>query len=124
MLMRVSSFPVLGSTVLGPIKPDVFFTGEMNHHDVLAALAQNTTVILCKLSNLYFFHWALCFLFRYSRFFLPLRAGEHTNTERGYLSAGLKPRLEMIFEEMREKTGGEKIEVLVSKRDQNPLIIV
>jgi putative NIF3 family GTP cyclohydrolase 1 type 2 len=37
--------------VLGPIQADLFFTGEMGHHDVLAALAQNTSVILCKFKN-------------------------------------------------------------------------
>lgn len=37
----------LGSSVLGGVQADVFFTGEMGHHDVLAALAQGTSVILC-----------------------------------------------------------------------------
>lgn len=40
-----------GSSVLGPVKADLYFTGEMGHHDVLAALAKNTNVILCKISN-------------------------------------------------------------------------
>lgn len=38
-------------------KADVYLTGEMSHHEVLAALAAGTNVILCG----------------------------HTNTERGYL---------------------------------------
>jgi putative NIF3 family GTP cyclohydrolase 1 type 2 len=42
-----------GSSVLAPVKADLYFTGEMGHHDVLAALAQNTNVILCK--YLYFY---------------------------------------------------------------------
>ncbi|CAG8615614.1 2446_t:CDS:2 [Dentiscutata erythropus] len=49
---------------------DLYFTGEMSHHDVLAALSKNTSVILC----------------------------EHTNTERGYLSEVLKPHLEKLLQ--------------------------
>lgn len=41
-----------GSSVLNPVKADLYFTGEMGHHDVLAALAQDTSVILCKALNL------------------------------------------------------------------------
>ena len=39
-----------GSSVLNPVDADLFFSGEMGHHDVLAALAKGTNVILCKLS--------------------------------------------------------------------------
>jgi putative NIF3 family GTP cyclohydrolase 1 type 2 len=41
-----------GSSVLAPVKADLYFSGEMGHHDVLAALAQDTSVILCKFINL------------------------------------------------------------------------
>ncbi|KAI7899108.1 GTP cyclohydrolase 1 type 2/Nif3 [Cokeromyces recurvatus] len=78
-----------GSSVLGPVKADLYFTGEMGHHDVLAALAQNTSVILC----------------------------EHSNTERGYLSAVLKPALEEQLKN-EKTTEGESIEVIVSKTDK------
>jgi putative NIF3 family GTP cyclohydrolase 1 type 2 len=37
-----------GSDVLSPVKADLYFSGEMGHHDVLAALAQETSVILCR----------------------------------------------------------------------------
>ncbi|KAI9250613.1 GTP cyclohydrolase 1 type 2/Nif3 [Sporodiniella umbellata] len=84
-----------GSSVLNPVKADLYFTGEMGHHDVLAALAHNTSVILC----------------------------EHSNTERGYLSAVLKPALEKQL--ANEKSGeGETIEVVVSKVDRDPLEVV
>jgi len=46
-----------GGSMLGGVDADVYFTGEMQHHDVLAAVARNKFVILCG----------------------------HTNTERGYL---------------------------------------
>ncbi|MEM7201120.1 MAG: Nif3-like dinuclear metal center hexameric protein [Planctomycetota bacterium] len=46
-----------GGSVIGGVPADVHWTGEMRHHDVLAALERGTSVVLC----------------------------EHTNTERGYL---------------------------------------
>ena len=46
-----------GGSVLKGIAADVYLTGEMSHHDVLDAVANKTSVILC----------------------------EHSNTERGYL---------------------------------------
>ncbi|XP_071110967.1 NIF3-like protein 1 [Haliotis cracherodii] len=46
-----------GSSVLRGAKADLFVTGEMSHHDVLNAVSNGISVILC----------------------------EHTNTERGYL---------------------------------------
>ncbi|EPY42183.1 NGG1 interacting factor 3 [Angomonas deanei] len=68
-------------------KVDVLFTGEMGHHDVLAANAAGRAVIL----------------------------GEHTNTERGYLSAVLAPLL--------RKKLGDKVEVLVLQKNHDPLVI-
>lgn len=85
-----------GSSVLGPVTADLYFTGEMGHHDVLAALAKDTSVILC----------------------------EHTNTERGYLSAVLKPALEEGLKNDTSEEGGEPIEVIISKTDKDPLVVV
>ncbi|KAI7827096.1 GTP cyclohydrolase 1 type 2/Nif3 [Gamsiella multidivaricata] len=73
-------------------KADVYLTGELGHHDVLEALEQNSTVVLC----------------------------EHSNTERGYLSAVLKPKLE----ELLSQDGGEGVEVIVSRTDKDPLVVV
>ncbi|KAI9308483.1 GTP cyclohydrolase 1 type 2/Nif3 [Cunninghamella echinulata] len=78
-----------GSSVLGPTEADLYFTGEMGHHDVLAALAKETSVVLC----------------------------EHTNTERGYLTAALKPALEKLLT-------SENIDVIVSKVDKDPLVVM
>lgn len=36
-----------GASVLSPVQCDLYLTGEMGHHEVLAAVAQNTSVILC-----------------------------------------------------------------------------
>jgi hypothetical protein len=52
-----------------------------------------------------------------------LKPGEHTNTERGYLSAVLKPELEKKLK-VETSEEGEPIEVVVSKVDQDPLVIV
>ena len=46
-----------GSSVLRNVPVDLYITGEMSHHEVLHAMYNGTSVILC----------------------------EHTNTERGYL---------------------------------------
>ncbi|KAF9282737.1 hypothetical protein BGZ74_002089 [Mortierella antarctica] len=73
-------------------RADLFLTGEMGHHDVLEALEQNSTVVLC----------------------------EHSNTERGYLSATLKPKLEALL----AQDGGEAVEVVVSQTDKDPLVVV
>lgn len=43
--------------------------------------------------------------------------GEHTNTERGYLTAALKPALEKLLT-------SENIDVIVSKVDKDPLVIM
>ncbi|KAF9200972.1 hypothetical protein BGZ49_008792 [Haplosporangium sp. Z 27] len=73
-------------------KADLYLTGELGHHEVLEALEQSSTVVLC----------------------------EHSNTERGYLSDSLKPKLE----ELLAKDGGEVVEVIVSKTDKDPLVVV
>ncbi|KAJ7190980.1 NGG1 interacting factor 3-like protein [Mycena pura] len=75
---------------------DVFFTGEMQHHDVLEALAKGTHVILCG----------------------------HTNTERGYLPVlAAKLRAELENEAQTVAKLGD-VEVRVSKTDEHPLQVV
>ncbi|KDQ15569.1 hypothetical protein BOTBODRAFT_31461 [Botryobasidium botryosum FD-172 SS1] len=54
-----------GGSVIGAAEADAYFTGEMSHHEVLAAVARGVHVILCG----------------------------HTNTERGYLPI-LKEKLQ------------------------------
>ncbi|KAI9098185.1 GTP cyclohydrolase 1 type 2/Nif3 [Phlyctochytrium arcticum] len=60
-----------GASILGGLKTDLYFTGEMSHHEVLAAVADNACVILC----------------------------EHTNTERGFLSDVLQDKLTELLKE-------------------------
>ncbi|KAK7051445.1 hypothetical protein VNI00_004419 [Paramarasmius palmivorus] len=83
-----------GSMLVG--KPaDVYFTGEMSHHEVLAAVAAGKHVILCG----------------------------HTNTERGYLPV-LASKLRDELGRQGVGYNFENVEVLVSKSDKHPLEIL
>ncbi|KAF9458036.1 GTP cyclohydrolase 1 type 2/Nif3 [Collybia nuda] len=85
-----------GGAMLSGKQADVYFTGEMSHHEVLAAVAAGKHVILCG----------------------------HTNTERGYLPVlAAKLRHELQRDEYRDH-GAEDLEVIVSQNDQHPLQFV
>ncbi|KAJ7484926.1 NGG1p interacting factor 3 [Mycena galericulata] len=78
-------------------KADVYFTGEMVHHEVLAAVAAGTHVILCG----------------------------HTNTERGYLpklATKLRAHLEQQAAAPNSALGA--FEIIISESDANPLQFV
>ncbi|KAJ7184958.1 NGG1p interacting factor 3 [Mycena filopes] len=79
---------------LGAPADDVWFTGEMPHHDVLAAVAAGTHVILCG----------------------------HTNTERGYLPTLAKKLRDELHTAAEPGLGG--VEVAISKADAHPLQFV
>ncbi|OSX67035.1 hypothetical protein POSPLADRAFT_1127477, partial [Postia placenta MAD-698-R-SB12] len=85
-----------GSVLLG-VDADVYFTGEMAHHEVLAAVASGHNVILCG----------------------------HTNTERGYLPV-LAEKLvrELSFDARSGTSEPPTLDVQVSKEDCHPLVIV
>ncbi|KAJ3511458.1 hypothetical protein NLJ89_g4089 [Agrocybe chaxingu] len=84
-----------GSMLLGQ-EADVYLTGEMSHHEVLAAVAAGKHVILCG----------------------------HTNTERGYLPIlAAKLRHELQTSDFKDQGLGD-VEVLVSEKDQHPLEFV
>ena len=53
--------------------------------------------------------------------YYKLLSGEHSNTERGYLTKVLKPHLEKL---LREDGSDEAVEVVVSSIDRDPLDIV
>ncbi|NWH71614.1 NIF3L protein, partial [Piaya cayana] len=76
-----------GSSVLKGTEADLYFTGEMSHHDVLDAVANGISVIL----------------------------GEHSNTERGFLSE-LRDMLAIHLQ--------NKINIIVSEKDRDPLEVV
>lgn len=50
-VFRVALCAGAGAAVLMPHGADVYWTGEMRHHDVLAALARGTSVVLCEHSS-------------------------------------------------------------------------
>ncbi|KZT08639.1 NGG1p interacting factor 3 [Laetiporus sulphureus 93-53] len=84
-----------GGSMIDGVDADVYFTGEMQHHDVLAAVASGRNIILCG----------------------------HTNTERGYLRVlAEKLTQELAFE---AHTGlPEPLQVHISSQDCHPLRIV
>ncbi|KAG6876758.1 hypothetical protein C0993_000608, partial [Termitomyces sp. T159_Od127] len=87
-----------GGSMLTGKEADVYFTGEMSHHEILAAVAAGTHVILCG----------------------------HDNTERGYLP-DLASKLRHELECERDADPGSAItgvEVIVSQKDQHLLQIV
>ncbi|KAG5723260.1 NIF3 like protein [Termitomyces sp. T112] len=85
-----------GGSMLTGKEADVYFTGEMSHHEVLSAVAAGTHVILCG----------------------------HDRTERGFLP-DLASRLRHELEcDADQDSGIAGVEVLVSQKDQHPLRIV
>jgi len=89
-----------GSMLLGA-DADVYFTGEMSHHEVLAAVASGHNVILCG----------------------------HTNTERGYLPTLALQLLNELKTNVIKKGDMslpelQSVVFSVSKQDKHPLIIV
>ena len=48
LVSRIAICAGSGSSVLNNIRADLYLTGEMGHHDVLHAVANNTNVILCE----------------------------------------------------------------------------
>ncbi|KAF8174948.1 NGG1p interacting factor 3 [Pholiota molesta] len=85
-----------GGSMLAGQDADVYFTGEMQHHEVLAAVAAGKHVILCG----------------------------HTNTERGYLpTLALKLQEELSGKEYVDQGLGD-VEILISQKDQHPLQFV
>ncbi|KAL7419621.1 hypothetical protein Q5752_005533 [Cryptotrichosporon argae] len=81
-----------GASLFKGVTADLLFTGEMSHHEVLAAVARGQYVVLAN----------------------------HTNTERPYLSAVLRPWVEAELNSDGE-TGWEAV---VSKTDADPLRVV
>nr|KAJ3417741.1 NGG1 interacting factor [Polyrhizophydium stewartii] len=87
-----------GGSLLAGVRADLYLTGEMSHHEVLAANAKGTNVVLC----------------------------EHTNTERGYLSLVLQNRLLSLLKVDLglDVEADVNVDVVVSQRDQDPLVVV
>ncbi|KAG8948689.1 hypothetical protein FRC04_009455 [Tulasnella sp. 424] len=84
-----------GGSVIGDSDADLYFTGEMSHHEVLAAVARGTHVLLCG----------------------------HSNTERGYLPT-LRTKLLEELKTDSDLADAASLEVEVSQTDADPLEIV
>ncbi len=102
------------------VDADVYFTGEMSHHEVLAAVQSGHNVILCE----YLLLWLLSYLTT------VISAGGHTNTERGFLPWLAKDIEEFIQEEIEQPTDPAGVELLkgleivVSQQDKHPLVTI
>ncbi|KAJ2575961.1 NGG1 interacting factor, partial [Coemansia sp. RSA 1804] len=83
------------TTTASSPKVDVYLTGEMGHHDALAATAAGTSCIL----------------------------GEHSNTERGYLRAVLAERLQRELDTDNDDSDSGSVSVVVSLVDKDPISI-
>ncbi|KAF8346099.1 NGG1p interacting factor 3 [Amanita rubescens] len=83
-----------GSMLKGQVA-DVYLTGEMSHHDVLAAVSEGVHVMICG----------------------------HTNTERGYLPI-LAAKLRSEFDQTQGEEDVGLGDVLVSRMDRHPLKVV
>jgi len=85
-----------GGSVLSGVDADVYFTGEMSHHEILAAVATGRNVILCG----------------------------HTNTERGYLPVlAQKFQAELAAQQGDEKYS-ISADIHISQEDKHPLDFV
>ncbi|KAK9329987.1 GTP cyclohydrolase 1 type 2/Nif3 [Lipomyces starkeyi] len=89
-----------GGSVLSNIDADLWFTGELSHHEVLALRERGISAIICG----------------------------HTNTERGYLTTGFAPKLHALIKSNTETLDAnhyEKydIEVMVSEADRDPITV-
>ncbi|CUA67510.1 Protein NIF3 homolog [Schizosaccharomyces pombe 972h-] [Rhizoctonia solani] len=83
-----------GGSLLKGVSADAYLTGEMSHHEVLAAVAQGTSVILCG----------------------------HSNSERPYLPT-LQKKLQQALDDDEELVG-ENYDVVISQTDADPLTII
>ena len=105
------------------LKADMYFTGEMPQHSVLAAVAGGGFVALCKSDP----------IFRYSCVCSCIHSlGGHTNTERGYLRILAEKLKNQLQSEAQHASASSpdlasalsSLEIHVSTADKHPLLIV
>lgn len=105
--MPISSIGICagsGGSMFGDLDVDLLFTGELSHHEALAAIENDRAVVTAF----------------------------HSNTERKYLEARMKQQLEeqirKVCEEMEEDEMRDELavdfEVAVSKVDRDPYVIM
>ena len=112
-IKTIGMCPGSGGSFLSGSKADLWWTGELSHHEILATVAGGTHVVLCK--------WDACRSRIVLRADSPLSdcvAGTHTATERPYLKSYFRAKLEETLNEVREeeKLDSEgKYEVVMSE---------
>ncbi|KAK9237304.1 GTP cyclohydrolase 1 type 2/Nif3 [Lipomyces kononenkoae] len=89
-----------GGSVLSNADADLWFTGELSHHEILALRERGVSAIICG----------------------------HTNTERGYLTTGFAPKLRALIKSNTETLDANHyenydIEVMVSEADRDPVSV-
>ncbi|TGZ83723.1 NGG1p interacting factor 3 [Ascodesmis nigricans] len=91
-----------GGSLFRNVQADLYFTGELSHHEALSAREKGSSIITCF----------------------------HSNTERGFLESVMKGKLQKVLDEEwenvkeEEKEGKDGFEVVVSKEDADPYVIV
>ncbi|CUS09457.1 unnamed protein product, partial [Tuber aestivum] len=86
-----------GASMFKNIDADLLFTGELSHHEALAAKERGVGFITCEI-------------------------GFHTNSERGFLRDVMKGKLTEVLKNEAERE--VEFEVVVSERDRDPFEIV
>ncbi|CAD6978199.1 unnamed protein product, partial [Tilletia controversa] len=86
-----------GSSVLQGAKADLWITGELSHHELLAAIETGSTSVLLL---------------------------RHSVSERGFLKAILEQRLQAILGSQDRVEPSEDWKVVVSGQDRDPLVFV
>ncbi|KAI5851324.1 GTP cyclohydrolase 1 type 2/Nif3 [Morchella snyderi] len=106
LISRIALCAGSGGSLFKNLDVDLFFTGELSHHEALGARERGISTITCF----------------------------HTNTERGFLAAVMRPKLLAVLKEEwaklkatpegREFAGNAEVEVAVSAADRDPYEIV
>ena len=105
-----------GASFLEGSKADLWWTGEMSHHEVLATVAGGTHIVLCEPISLEkVLAWAHMSM-----------QGTHTATERPYLKSYFRARLEETLNEVRteEALDSEPYSVVMSEHEEEVLQFV
>lgn len=92
MIRTVAVCPGSGGSMLGNLEVDLLYTGELGHHEALAAVEKGQCVITTF----------------------------HSNSERGFLKAVMKPKLEELLGRIDLDEPSPNIKVAVSQADKDP----
>lgn len=100
-----------GSSVIGGIEADAYVTGEMSHHEILAATAQGRLVILTHHSNS-------------ERGYLRTVLPDRLRAEIGKLASGSEGSGESGTSSSKRQDRAKQLEIVVSETDADPLLTI